>query len=70
MRVEDFMSIPKIAAIIAFLGFVGLVTSSLAHAGALGDVIFNASAVCLVIAPLIVLGWFINESRKEVLKPK
>ena len=70
MRMEDFMSIPKIAAIIALVGFVGLVASSLAHAGAWGDVIFNFSAVCLVIAPLIVIGWFIIESCKEVARPK
>jgi hypothetical protein len=35
------------------IGIVGLVASSLAHAGAWGDVIFNASAVCLIVAPLI-----------------
>ncbi len=64
------MSIPIIAAIIALVGLAGLVASSLAHAGAWGDVIFNASAVCLVIAPLIVLGWFIIESCKEVTRPK
>jgi hypothetical protein len=64
----DCVSIPKIAAIIALIGIVGLVGSSLAHAGAWGDVIFNASAVCLTVAPLIFLGWFIFESYKEVAK--
>ena len=62
------MSIPKIAAIIALIGIVGLVASSLAHAGAWGDVIFNASAVCLIVAPLIFLGWFIFEFYREVAK--
>jgi hypothetical protein len=65
---EDFMSIPKIAAIIALVGAAGLVASSLAHAGAWGDVIFNASAVCLTVAPLIFLGWFIVEAWREVAK--
>jgi hypothetical protein len=44
------MSIPKIAGIIALVGFTGFVASSLAHAGP-GDLIFNLAAVCLVIAP-------------------
>ena len=62
------MSIPKIATIIALVGAAGLVASSLAHAGAWGDVIFNASVVCLIVAPLIFLGWFIIEACREVAK--
>ena len=62
------MSIPKIAAIIALVGAAGLVASSLAHAGAWGDVIFNASAVSLIVAPLTFLGWFIVEACREVAK--
>ena len=71
LRMEGFMStIPTIAAIIALVGAVGFVASSLAHAGSWGDIIFNVAAVCLVIAPLTVVGWFIIESCKEVARSK
>ena len=62
------MSIPKIAAIIALIGIVGLVASSLAHAGAWGDVIFNASAVCLIVAPPFFLAGSFSKSYREVAK--
>ena len=64
------MSIPKIAAIIALVGAIGFVASSLAHAGPLGDIIFNVAVGCLVIAPIIFLGWFVIESCKEVARLK
>ena len=43
----------KIAAIVTFVGLVGLVLSSLFHATAASDFIFNTAAVCLVGGPLI-----------------
>jgi hypothetical protein len=58
------MSIQKIAGIIALVGFGGFLAASLAHAGA-GDLIFNLAAVCLVIAPLLFLGFFVVEACKE-----
>lgn len=64
------MSIPTIAAIVALVGAVGLVASAIAHAGPLGDIIFTASTVCLVLAPLIFLGWFIFESCREIARTK
>ena len=58
------MSIPKIAGIIALVGFAGFLVSSLAHAGP-GNLIFNLAAVCMVIAPLLFLGCFIVEACRE-----
>jgi len=66
---EEFMSIPKVAAIIALVGLVGLaglVTSSTVHASLWDNFIFNVSAVCLVLALLIFLSWFIIEACKEI----
>jgi hypothetical protein len=62
------MSIPIVAAIIALVGALGLVASALAHAGAMGDLIFSVSSVCLVLAPLIFLGWFIFEAFREIAR--
>ena len=64
------MSIPIIAVIIALLGAAGLVASALAHAGPLGNLIFDVSAVCLVAAPLIFLGWFLFEAGREIVRTK
>jgi hypothetical protein len=66
---EGFMSIPKIAGIIALVGFAGFVASSLAHAGP-GDLIFNLAAVCLIIAPFLFLGCFIVEACREIASIK
>ena len=63
------MSIPKIAGIIALVGFGGFLAASLAHAGP-GDLIFNLAAVCLVIAPLLFLGSFIVEACREIASVK
>lgn len=54
-----FRFFPTLAAAITVLGFVGLVISSLAHAGAAGDFIFNAAAVCMVAGPLIFLTYVV-----------
>lgn len=62
------MSIPIVAAIIALVGALGLVASALAHAGAMGDLIFSVSSVCLVLAPLIFLSWFIFEACREIAR--
>ncbi len=51
------MSIPKIAVIVTLIGAVGLVLSSLVHASAVDDFVFNAAAVCLVGGPLIFFGY-------------
>lgn len=64
------MSIPKIAAIIALIGAVGLVASALAHAGPWGDFIFSVSVFCLVGAPLIFLGWFLVEACRDFAHTK
>lgn len=63
------MSIPKIAGIIALVGFGGFLAASLAQVGP-GDLIFNLAAVCLVIAPLLFLGCFIVEACREIASIK
>ena len=62
------MSIPIVSAIIALVGAVGLVASALAHSGPMGDVVFFVASVCLVLAPLIFLGWFIFEACREIAR--
>lgn len=62
------MSIPIVSAIIALVGAVGLVASALAHAGPMGDVVFSVASVCLVLAPLIFLSWFIFEACREIAR--
>jgi hypothetical protein len=49
------MFFPAVAAIITIIGTVGFVISSLVHASGAGNFIFNASAVCMVVGPLIFL---------------
>jgi hypothetical protein len=66
---EGFMSIPKIAGVMALIGFGGFLVASLAHAGP-DELIFNLAAVCLVIAPLLFLGCFIVEACREIASIK
>jgi hypothetical protein len=47
------MFFPIIAAMVTLAGGVGLVISSLVHASAGADAVFNAAAVCMVVGPLI-----------------
>jgi hypothetical protein len=49
------MFVPIIAGIVTLVGVVALVISSLVHASAAGDLVFNAAAVCLIVGPLIFL---------------
>jgi hypothetical protein len=49
------MFFPATAAIITSVGIVGLIVSSLVHASAAGDIVFNAAAACLIAGPLIFL---------------
>jgi hypothetical protein len=49
------MFFPAIAAIVTLVGAAGFVLSSLVHASAAGNFIFNASAFCMVAGPLIFL---------------
>jgi hypothetical protein len=53
------MVIPIIAALVTALGAGGLVLSSLLHASAASDNIFNAASVCLVAGPLIFFAYVI-----------
>ena len=47
------MFFPIIAAMVTLAGGVGLVISSLVHASAAADAVFNAAAICMVVGPLI-----------------
>ena len=49
------MFFPAVAAIITLVGAAGFVISSLVHASAAANFIFNASAFCMVAGPLIFL---------------
>ena len=53
------MFIPIVAAIVTVVGAGGIVLSSLAHASAAGDAIFNVASVCLVVGPLIFFAYVI-----------
>jgi len=46
------MFFPIIAGIVTLVGVFSLVISSLVHAIAAGNLIFNAAAVCLIVGPL------------------
>ncbi len=46
------MFFPIIAGIVTLVGVFSLVISSLVHATAAGNLIFNAAAVCLIAGPL------------------
>ena len=49
------MFVPIIAGIFTLVGPIALVISSLVHASAAGDLVFNAAAGCLIVGPLIFL---------------
>jgi hypothetical protein len=53
------MFFPATAAVITSVGIVGLIVSSLVHASATGDIVFNAAAACLIAGPLIFLFYVI-----------
>ena len=53
------MFVPIIAGIVTLVGVVALGISSLVHASAAGDLVFNAAAVCLIVGPLIFLFYVI-----------
>jgi len=45
---------------VTLVGVVGLVISSLVHASAAGELVFNAAAVCLIVGPLIFLFYVVT----------
>jgi hypothetical protein len=63
---KRFMSVPRFSAILALVGLMGLLATGVAHAGPLGDLIFNIATACLVVALVIFLGWFTIEARKAM----
>jgi hypothetical protein len=47
------MFFPTVAAILTAIGLIGLIVSSLVHASAAGEFVFNAAAACMIAGPMI-----------------
>jgi hypothetical protein len=55
----------KIAIILALVGVVGFVLSSIVRAGPVGDLIFECATVCLGLAVIIFIGYIITGLCKD-----